>query len=136
VEQLSVTSRTLSRRDVFQPAASDQPATDVEQLVLEALKGSVCVAATYNRGSVVLEPVLLFREHEALFLIASTIERNGQAPREPKLGTFRLSGLTDVRVTERAIGPSPILPDDWDAGRPTRTLVSIAGLIVSQMKDS
>lgn len=80
--------------------------------------------ADYNRGAVILAPVVLFREHDALFLIAATVSRDGKPPREPKLGTFRLSGMTNVRRLRAAIDPALVPPDDWQAGRASREPVA------------
>ena len=80
--------------------------------------------ADYNRGAVILEPALLFREHDALFLIAATVSRDGRPPREPKLGIFRLSGMRNVRRLRTAIDPALVAPDGWQAAREARELVA------------
>lgn len=130
-----MTRRTLQLRLNPDQTPAEERAEAAEGLVLNALANSRCIWAVYNRGSVLLEPLLLFREHGALFLIASTLVRDGQGPRDPKTGTFRLSGLNDLRVTEQAIGPSAVPPSDWADGRPTRVLVAIAGLLVAQARN-
>jgi hypothetical protein len=44
-----------------------------------------------------LAPHILYTRHGDLFLDAVTVEREGKAPREIKIGTFKLAGL-DVRA--------------------------------------
>jgi hypothetical protein len=114
-----VPTRTLSLRPSF--VSSPEGTAD---LVRDAIAKRVRIAADYNRGAVVVQPVLLFREHDALFLIAGTVSRDGKAPREAKLGTFRLSGLLNARRLRVPIDPDLAAPADWQAGRATRELVA------------
>lgn len=74
---------------------------------LEAIAKRRCVAATYNRARVKLAPHILYTRHDELFVDAVTIEREGQPPREVKLGTFKLAGLKDVAISERPFEPDP-----------------------------
>ncbi len=60
-----------------------------------------CVTATYNKLQVTLAPHILYTRHDEMHVDAVTLEREGQPPRELKLGTFKLSGLKDVVVEER-----------------------------------
>lgn len=104
-----MTRRVLSLRPkpeaVLTPAANDPQTESVgpPPLPSEAVAGAIlrrlCLRAKYNGGEVILQPALLYREHDALFLLAVTVSRDGKPPREPKLGTFRLSGLADLGVT-------------------------------------
>ncbi|QTD56159.1 hypothetical protein [Parasphingorhabdus cellanae] len=64
-----------------------------------------CVKATYNRMQVTLAPHILYTRHDEMHVDAVTLEREGQPPRELKLGTFKLSGLKDVTVEERQFEP-------------------------------
>ena len=76
-------------------------------LVLEAIALRKCLDAVYNNGTVRLAPHILFSRHDELYISAVTVSRDGQAPREPKLGTFKLVGLRDLKVTEEAFNPFP-----------------------------
>jgi hypothetical protein len=67
-----------------------------------------CVTATYNRMQVTLAPHVLYTRHDEMHVDAVTIEREGQPPRELKLGTFKLSGLKDVVVEDRQFEPYDI----------------------------
>lgn len=60
-----------------------------------------CVTATYNKSQVTLAPHILYTRHDEMHVDAITVEREGQPPRELKLGTFKLSGLKDVVVEDR-----------------------------------
>lgn len=42
-----------------------------------------------------------------IFIDAVTVERNGKAPREVKLGTFKLAGLTELEFAGRPFQPEP-----------------------------
>ena len=64
-----------------------------------------CVTATYNKSQVMLAPHILYTRHDEVHVDAVTVEREGQPPREFKLGTFKLSGLKEVVVVERQFEP-------------------------------
>ena len=74
------------------------PATPV---FLEAIVKQQAVAATYNRVEVIFAPHVLYTRHGDLHVDAVTIERDGKPPKEEKLGTFKLAGLSAVRITPR-----------------------------------
>ena len=78
------------------------------QILLEAIALKKCVEATYNRMVVKLAPHILYSRGERLFVDAVTVERDGQPPREAKLGTFQLAGLKDVAFAGRAFRPEPL----------------------------
>ena len=81
---------------------------ETNRLYFEAIALRKCIRATYNRMQVVLAPHILFTRHDELFIDAVTVERDGQPPREVKLGTFKLAGLKDVSLTDRTFSPEPI----------------------------
>jgi hypothetical protein len=74
---------------------------DTVPVVFEAIVKKQAIAATYNRGSVTLAPHILYTKHGEIYVDATTLERDGQPPREPKLGAFKLAGLTGLRITPR-----------------------------------
>lgn len=84
---------------------STEPATPV---FLEAIVKRQAVAATYNRVEVTMAPHVLYTRHGELHVDAVTIERDGKPPREEKIGTFKLSGLSAVRITPRRFTPSAL----------------------------
>mgnify|MGYP004540417995 CR=1 FL=1 len=81
--------------------APDRTAAAAPALVFEAIVKQMCLAASYNRGEVVLAPHVVYSKHDELYIDATTLERDGKPPKEEKLGTFKLSGLVSPRVTPR-----------------------------------
>ena len=79
------------------------PATPV---FLEAIVKQQAIAATYNRVEVTLAPHVLYTRHGDLHVDAVTIERDGKPPKEQKVGTFKLAGLSGVRLTPRRFAVS------------------------------
>jgi len=77
-------------------------------IVLEAIALKKCLAATYNRMSVTLAPHILYTRHDDLFIDAVTIERDGQPPKEKKLGVFKLAGLKELQLAGGQFRPEPI----------------------------
>jgi hypothetical protein len=77
-------------------------------LVLQAIALKKCVEATYNRTQVRLAPHILYTRHDELYLDAVTMERDGRPPKEVKIGTFKLAGLQDLAVADRAFEPQSI----------------------------
>jgi hypothetical protein len=75
------------------------------QLLLEAIALKKCVTAVYNNVQMTLAPHILYSKHDALFIDAVAIERNGQAPKELKLGAFNLAGLKELALIERHFEP-------------------------------
>lgn len=92
-----------------------------ETLLAAAILQRRAVTATYNNGQVVLQPSALYREHDALFLLAVATLRDGKPPREPKLGTFRLAGLNNLAVLDESFEPV-MLHLSW-AEKPTWQMV-------------
>lgn len=78
------------------------------RLVLEAIALRRCMEATYNRARIKLAPHILYTRHGELFVDAVTVEREGRAARETKLGTFKLTGLDILQVVPRPFNPDSI----------------------------
>jgi hypothetical protein len=76
--------------------------------VFEAIVRCRCITATYNRMAVVLAPHVIFMKNDAPYVGALTIERDGQPPKEPKVGLFKLDGLVDLQITDRPFFVDPI----------------------------
>ncbi len=72
---------------------------ETNKILFEAIALHKCVIATYNRMVVTLAPHILYTRHDELFIDAVTLERDGQPPRELKLGTFKLAGLKDLALS-------------------------------------
>ncbi len=83
------------------------------RLVFEAIALRKCVDAVYNRMAVTLAPHILYTRHDELFIDAVTVEREGQPPREIKIGTFKLAGLKDLTLGSKPFDPNPLFdPSD------------------------
>jgi hypothetical protein len=99
------------------PASDADPATDLTDanrvIVFEAIARRMCVDAVYNRMTMRLSPHILYTRHDDLFVDAVTVARDGQPPRELKIGTFKLSGLRDMVVTAAPFVPQRVFdPND------------------------
>lgn len=70
-------------------------------VVFEAIVKQHALAATYNRGSVTLAPHIVYTKHGEYYVDALTLERDGKPPKEPKVGAFKIAGLSGMRVTPR-----------------------------------
>lgn len=77
-------------------------------LFFEAIVRLRCIEATYNRTRMVLAPHILYTRHGALHLDAIIVSRENMLPKEVKLGTFKVDGLSGLRLTERAFEPNPM----------------------------
>ncbi|WP_294191287.1 hypothetical protein [uncultured Sphingomonas sp.] len=93
-------------------------------LVFEAIVKQQAIAASYNRGTVTLAPHIVYTKHGEIYLDALTLDRDGQPPREPKIGAFKLSGLTGLRVTPRRFTASDLF-EPKDAKYDGVTLLAI-----------
>lgn len=91
----------------------------------EAIALQKCLTATYNRMVVKLAPHILYTRHEEMFIDAVTIERDGRPPRELKLGTFKLAGLSDVAVIDETFEGMYGLYDEGDEKYKGVTLFAI-----------
>ena len=83
--------------------------TEPTEVILEQAIGKrVCLQAVYNRTPVILAPHSLITKNDAAYLRAVTVEHGGRKPREPKLGAFKVDGLTAVGLTKRLFSPKSI----------------------------
>ncbi|MBK5263764.1 MAG: hypothetical protein JJE34_00820 [Alphaproteobacteria bacterium] len=79
---------------------------ETNKLMLEAIALRKAIVATYNRMVVTLAPHILYTRHGELYLDAVTIKRDGQPPREIKLGAFKVAGLTELALTNQTFEPA------------------------------
>jgi hypothetical protein len=77
-------------------------------IVFEAIARRLCVDAVYNRMTMRLAPHILYTRHDDLFVDAVTLSRDGQPPREIKIGAFKLAGLRDMTVSETPFVPQRV----------------------------
>ena len=83
------------------PETSDPAAALFE----EGMAGKHCVSAVYNGRALILAPHQLFERHGHLYVRAVTVEVDGEAPREAKIGTYKLSGLREAAGTRKPFRP-------------------------------
>lgn len=98
------TRKTLTLSKIVAPEGA--PA-DPAELVREAIGRKLCIVATYNRTKIRLAPHILYTKHDDPFVDAVVLERDGQPPREIKIGQFKLAGLGDVALTRTRFVPQP-----------------------------
>lgn len=78
-----------------------------EDVVRRAMIRKMCVLASYNRSEIRLAPHILYTRHDDLFVDGQVMERDGRPPREIKIGTFKLAGLSEVRPSTAPFEPLP-----------------------------
>lgn len=93
--------------------------------IFEAIALQKCLIATYNRMVVKLAPHILYTRHDEMFIDAVTVERDGRPPRELKLGTFKLAGLSNIGVLDENFDAMRGLYDETDAKYKGVTLFAI-----------
>jgi len=98
---------------------------DTNRIVLEAIALGTCIEAVYNRMKVLLAPHILYTRHDELYVDAVTVEREGQPPREVKLGSFKLTGLREVALAGRPFDRQPVF-DPADSRYAGVTLFAVA----------
>lgn len=76
--------------------------TNVTPVVFEAIVRQQCITGIWNRSKVVLAPHVVYTRHGELFVDAITVARDNMLVRQPKLGTFKLGGLGEVALSQRA----------------------------------
>jgi hypothetical protein len=84
--------------------------TGATPTILQAIVTKHCVAATYNRQAIILAPHILFMKNDAQHVGGVTLERDGQVPKEYKMGVFKLDGLGEIAMTDRPFQASEL----WD----------------------
>ncbi len=55
-----------------------------------------------------LAPHILYTKFDAAYVDAIVVVRDGQPPKEKKLGAFNLAGITDVEITDTAFTTDPL----------------------------
>ena len=100
------------------------PSPAAPAIVLEAIVKRFAISATYNLAEVTLAPHILYTRHGDLHVDAITMERDGRPPKEVKIGTFKLSGLSALRVTPRHFVPHRMF-DAADAKYADVTLLAV-----------
>lgn len=86
-----------------------EPAS-IERSLMEGIALRKEVTAIYNGTEVRLAPHSLLSRHGALFVGALNLHRAKRESEEPRLGLFRLAGLSGVTVTDSTFDELEIAP--------------------------
>lgn len=86
----------------------DAMPTSDAALIEQAIARRLCVSAIYNRVPILLAPHILYTKHGDLFVDAVVTERDGKLPKEIKLGTFKIAGLTVLAASLRSFVPEAL----------------------------
>lgn len=95
---MSTPRKTLKLKSPVMPTEGPALSTEAE-LVAQAIRRKLCIVAIYNRTSMTIAPHILYTKHDDLFVDGVVMLRDGKVPAEPKLGTFKLAGLSGVSLT-------------------------------------
>jgi hypothetical protein len=117
--------KTLSARLVHNEEPSPAAAA-IPKIIVEAIMLKVCVAAVYNKTAIKMAPQIVYTKHDELFIDGVVIERDGKPPKEVKLGTFKLVGLSELAPTIRAFAPVSVF-DAKDSKYEGTTLYVVKG---------
>lgn len=74
----------------------------------------------YNGGRSLLAPFTLFSRRGERYLRAITLARDGRQASRLKLGTFKLSGLSEVEATDVDFSPGRLFRATAPAGEERR----------------
>lgn len=95
-----------------------------ENVLVQAIAYRRRILATYNRERLRLEPHLLFFRGEYAYLLAFNPEKPVTRDDGPKLGQFKLSGLSDIALENSNF--VPILGFAGQAPRPDDSVIITA----------
>ncbi|MBX3564560.1 MAG: hypothetical protein KF730_08295 [Sphingomonas sp.] len=82
--------------------------------ILEAIVRMRCVSATYNRKRMILAPHIAYLRGGGLYVDALVISRENMLAREPKIGTFKIDGMSELAITQRDFTPSELFDPSLD----------------------
>lgn len=91
-------------------AGEDAPGGTAEPLALIklAIARKLCILATYNRTAMTIAPHILYTKHDEPHLDGVVIARGGVPPKELKLGTFKLTGLSGLGLSPDSFMPQAV----------------------------
>jgi hypothetical protein len=76
--------------------------------ILEAIALRRQLGARYNKLELVLAPHVLYKRNDSYFIDAITLLRNGQEPKEIKVGSYNLAGLSELEVRDEEFDVHPM----------------------------
>jgi hypothetical protein len=77
-------------------------------LLRTAIRTRTCVSAVYNRLAIRLAPHALYTKHGEHYVDGVVVTRDGQPPKEMKLGAFKLDGLRELSLAAFPFAPAPV----------------------------
>ena len=80
---------------------------DTRMTLLQAIATKRMVAADYNGARLTLAPRLMFERHGDLFVSALNPAKSIRSDEDPRLGHFKLGGLSAVELLEQEFDPLP-----------------------------
>lgn len=81
------------------------PSDAVRLGMMEAVAGKLLVTATYNGREMTLAPHTIILRHGEMFAGALNLDKTWRSDESPRLGYFKLAGLTQVKVTRKQFEP-------------------------------
>lgn len=94
------------------------------RVILEAIATKYCLKAAYNGTQFLLAPHILFTRRDLVYLDAVPILKNGAPPREVKMATFKVDGMSDIALADQAFEISPLY-EPWQEKYRDKTLFSV-----------
>jgi hypothetical protein len=76
--------------------------------ILEAIALRRQLGARYNKLELVLAPHVLYKRNDSFFIDAITLLRDGKEPKEIKVGSYNLAGLSELDVLETGFDIHPL----------------------------
>jgi hypothetical protein len=88
--------------------------------------GSSChqTLPDYNGTAFLLAPHILYTRLDLIYLDAVPITKNGAPPREVKMATFKVDGMSDIELTDVPFDVSPLY-EPWQDKYRDKTLFSV-----------
>lgn len=95
--------------------------------ILEAIALKKCLTANYNGTSFVLAPHILYTRRDLVYLDAVPLFKNEAPPREEKMATFKVDGMSDIALADIPFEVSTLYQPWLDKYRET-TLFAVPDL--------
>ena len=87
------------------------PAASPTDLISFGIEREVCVLAVYNRTEIMLAPHSLLERNGEPFMKAVTLETDGRIPKILKMGTFKLAGFSEIRLSGRSFSAGTLFKE-------------------------
>ncbi len=108
--QRNIMRKTLSLKRAEPTAAVEAVAADAPgiPIIEAAMQRRLRVRAIYNRSEMQFAPHILYTRHDDPFVDGVVLEREGKPPREIKLASFKLAGLSGLTLTTERFEPQAV----------------------------